>query len=98
MSGVRVAREEPRDGDYRTLSCEVCGSYSITNTTEGVIADLLAVALGGQGFARQPCLGCCGSAELEVGGHGADGRIFSRAREFAGSAQPPSVSMATVEP
>lgn len=35
---------------------------------------------GGQGPTTQPCIPCCGSSEVEVGGDGGAGRILMRAR------------------
>jgi hypothetical protein len=38
---------------------------------------------GGQGPTTQPCIPCCGSPEIEVGGDGGSGRILLRARALS---------------
>ncbi len=62
---------------------------SVLLVADSVISDEGQIsALGGQGFAVQPCISCCNSFETEIGGSGGNGRIQVRARSISAETDP----------
>ncbi len=62
---------------------------SVLLVADSVVSDEGQIsAVGGRGFAVQPCISCCNSFETEIGGSGGNGRIQVRARSISAETDP----------